>query len=84
MREKETVGAEHAFVDKGFFFDAVVGGLVVLETEVRDLIRERDEEVIAVVVARHVECAGFTNEFGELVDVLLREENVFGAVAGEV
>jgi hypothetical protein len=64
---------EGAFVDEGFFGDAVVGGLVVLEAEVGYLVGERDEEVVGAVVARLVERAGFADELGELVDVGLVE-----------
>ena len=59
--------------DEGLLGDAVVGGLMVLEAEVRDLVAERDEEVIRAVVARLVQRAGFADELRELVDVLLRE-----------
>ncbi len=84
VRKQEAVGDEGVVVGEGLFGDAVVGGLVVLEAEVRDLVGERDEEMVAAVVARLVERAGFADQLGELVDVLLREGDVFGAVAGEV
>ncbi len=84
MGEEVAFFGEGAFVDEGFLGDAVVGGLVVLEAEVGYLVGEGDEEVVGVVVARLVERAGFADELGELVDVLLGEGDVFGAVAGEV
>ena len=84
MGEEIAFFGEGAFVDEGFFGDAVVGGLVVLEAEVGYLVGERDEEVVGAVVARLVEGAGFADEFGELVDVGLVEGEVFGAVGGEV
>ena len=82
MGEEIAFFGEGAFVDEGLLGNAVVGGLVVLETEVGYLVGERDEEVVGAVVARLVERAGFADEFGELVDVGLREGEVFGAVGG--
>ena len=75
---------ERAFVDEGLLRDAVVGGLVMLEAEVGYLVGERDEEVVRGVVAGLVEGSGLADELGELVDVLLGESDIFGAVAGEV
>ena len=57
---------------------------MVLQAEVRDLIAERDEEVVAAIVARLIERAGLMDEFVELVDVLVGECDVLGAVAGEI
>ena len=84
MGEEIAFFGEGAFFDEGAFGDTVVGGLVMLEAEVGYLIGEGYEEVVGGVVTRLVERSGFADEFGELVDVVLGEGDVFGAVAGQV
>ncbi|HEV2170572.1 MAG TPA: hypothetical protein VGR40_06475, partial [Candidatus Binatus sp.] len=62
-------------VDKAVFVDAAVVGLVMLESEVRDVIAERVEEVIVAVVMRAEKFLRLFNEvFVVIPDFLGRIE----------
>ncbi len=86
----ELVGEQVGFcelvgwVGEAFFADAVVGGLAVLEAFAAGYIRECEEEVIDVVVARIVGGAGFADEIVELDEKCGAELRVFGAVGDDV
>ncbi len=82
VRQQKAGGDEGIVIDKSTFPYTVVRALMVLQTEVRDLVAERDEEMVVAVVTRLIERACLADQRGELVDVLLREGYIFRAVAG--
>ena len=53
-------------VDQGALAGAVVARFVVLQSEMRDVIAEREEEVVAAVVVRAEEGAGFLDQVLEV------------------
>ena len=71
-------------VGEALFAYAVVGGLAVLEAFAAGDVREGEEEVVDVVVARVVGGAGFADEVVELGEERGAEVGVFGVVGDDV
>ncbi len=71
MWKQETIQNKFAVVDERLRGHAVVAGLVVFEAEVRDLVAERDEEVIRAIVAALIESAGLAHQLVELCNMFL-------------
>ena len=71
-------------VGEAFFADAVVGGLAVLEAFAAGDVREREEEVVDVVVARVVGGSGLADEVVETRRGARGGVGVFGVVGDYV
>src|SRR5580700_9427283 len=84
MWQKQTVLDECVVVGERPLANAVIRGLMMFKTEVRNLVAERYEEVIRVVVPRLIECASLAHQPREVVDVLLREVEIFGAITRDI
>jgi len=65
MREQAADGEGAAGREEDALGEAAVVRLVMLEAEVRDVIAEREQEVVVAVVARAEEHAGFSDDVGE-------------------
>ena len=70
MRQQVAGGAQGIRVDQRALAGAVVARFVVLQSEVRHVIAQRVKEVIAPVVARAEERAGFLHQVLEMADQL--------------
>jgi hypothetical protein len=65
-------------IREALFADAVVGGLAMLEAFAACNVREREEEVVGVVVMRVVGCTGLADEVVEFDEESRAELGVFG------
>jgi len=84
VREQNPENASGRFVEERPFRGPVVAGLVVLEARRRQLIREREEEVVAAVVPRTEERPRLGDEAPIAGDVLGADLDRAGTVARDV
>ena len=84
MGEQVGIGELTVLGLEALLVNPVVGGLAVLQAFAAGDVREREEEVVDVVVARVVGCAGLADEVGDFVEQLGAEVGVIGLVGDDV
>src|SRR5438874_7733202 len=72
------------FVDVGALGNAVVARLMVLQSEVSDVVTQRDQEVITVVVTRAEEGSGFIDQPFVIADGFVRHLKRGRAVSSKI
>ena len=66
------------------FLDAVVARLVVLETEVRDVVAEREQPVVVAIVIRAEDGGGLVDQPSVLRREVVRRQRGLGAVGEKI
>src|SRR5215471_4982550 len=84
VRQERGTRHQRSVVDEIVFPRLIVARFVVFEPEMRDLIAERQKEVIAAVVSRPKECPRFRNELSKLFDNFGRRVKGLVSVRGNV
>src|SRR5207248_3157422 len=72
------------FVDVGALRDTVVARLMVLQSEVSDVVTQGDQEVITVVVTRAEEGSGFIDQPFVIADGFVRDLDSGCAVSSQI